>query len=107
GIDEAGGLQCLSIGSLQAMDTLLAHDDAAWFALPEQIRPAHVRAGDLEVLERDVRRIIRGPGVLGEPGARIAEIVGIRMVCDVPLEVAPFSGDAGKGVEKVPALVCL
>ena len=54
-IGKPGGLEEIALGVFEAVDALLAEDDAAWFSLPEELGLGHVTAGDFEIFEGDVR----------------------------------------------------
>ena len=103
GVGVGGGLELLALGGEEGVEALLAEDDAAGFAGEEEFGFFEVLGEDLEILKRDFVGVVVGGDGFVCPGAGVAEVFGVGVPGDVPVEVAALSDEAGEGVEEVAA----
>src|SRR4030095_14154344 len=84
-------LVALAVGTIGAMKALLGKNDAPGLAGEAQIFAGEKSREDFEVFESDAWRVVREESGFVPPEARVAEVLGIGMMRDVPGEIAAFT----------------
>ena len=103
GIRVGRRLQGLTrLGAIR-VEALFGEQHTARDAVQKEFGPAHVLGDHAEISKRDPRRVRSGQGRAILPGARLEQVFRIRVVGEVPLEVAAHARDAVELVDEAPS----
>lgn len=98
GIGIGGGLERFTLRLQQRVKTLLRKNDSPWLPLPQKFGLFEMMTEDFQVLKGHFGRRFTTAYGLVRPGARIAQIFGIGMPGNMPIEIPQLTHFFGKGV---------